>query len=125
MQELSAYPFPKGLCHKAGVFYTDHPAITNNNLYTFDLYTYFKSWGESPINLILGIFDILIVLFLLYKGIKFFRKTRAWQLLKGIAILVAITLISGWIKLGILNAILTAIMTYRGNYSNCCICSRT
>jgi len=66
----------------------------NNNLYTFDLYTYFKSWGKSPMNLILGIFDILIVLFLLYKGIKFFRKTRAWQLLKGIAILVIVTLIS-------------------------------
>lgn len=97
----------------------------NNNLYTFDLYNYFKSWGESPLNLILGIFDIIIVLFLLYKAIKFFRKTRAWQLLKGIAILVIVTLVSGWIKLGILNAILTAIMTYRSNNLDCDICSRT
>ena len=66
----------------------------NNNLYTFDLYTYFKSWKESPINLILGILDIVIVLFLLYKAVKFLRKTRAWQLLKGIAILIIVTLIS-------------------------------
>lgn len=66
----------------------------NNNLYTFDLYTYFKSWGENPINLILGILDIIIVLFLVYKAIKFLRRTRAWQLLKGIAILVIVTLVS-------------------------------
>ena len=96
----------------------------NNNLYTFSLYSYFKSWSNNPLNAILGVLDLVIVLFLLYKGIKFFRKTRAWQLLKGIAILVAITLISGWIKLGILNAILTTIMTYRSDYSNCCVCSR-
>ena len=66
----------------------------NNNPYTFDLYTYFKSWGENPINLILGILDIIIVLFLVYKAIKFLRRTRAWQLLKGIAILVIVTLVS-------------------------------
>ena len=66
----------------------------NNNLYTFDLYTYFKSWGESPINLILGILDIVIVLFLLYKAVKLLRKTRAWQLLKGIAVLVIVTSVS-------------------------------
>ena len=66
----------------------------NTNLYTFDLYNYFKSWTASPINLILGILDIVIVIFIAYKAIKFFRKTRAWQLLKGIAILVIITLIS-------------------------------
>lgn len=96
----------------------------NNSLYAFDLYTYFKSWSESPINLILGILDIAIVLFLLYKAVKLLRKTRAWQLLKGIAVLVIITLLSGVIKFGILNAILTTIMTYRSNYSNCSICSR-
>ena len=84
----------------------------NSNLYTFDLYAYFKSWEDSLPNLILGVLDVLIVLFLLYKIIKFFRKTRVWQLMKGIAILIIITLVSGWIKLGILNAILTAIMTY-------------
>ena len=66
----------------------------NNNVYNFDLYTYFKSWGENPINLILGILDILIVLLIIYKAVGFLRKTRAWQLLKGIAVLAIITLIS-------------------------------
>ena len=66
----------------------------NNNLYTFDLYAYFKSLGESPMNLIIGIWDIVIVLFLLYKTVRLLKKTRAWQLLKGIAILVVVTLIS-------------------------------
>ena len=97
----------------------------NNNLYTFDLYTYFKSWTENPINLILGILDILIVLFLLYKAIKFLRKTRAWQLLKGIAILVIVTLVS---RMGE-----TWNIKYDFNYYydlwcdnfDCCICSGT
>lgn len=84
----------------------------NNNLYTFDLYTYFRSWGENPLKLMLGLLDCVIVLFFLYKSINILRKTRAWQLLKGIAILVIITLLSGWINLGILHSILTTIMTY-------------
>lgn len=96
-----------------------------DSLYTFDLYTYFKSWGESPINIILGILDIAIVLFLLYQAVRLLKKTRAWQLLKGIAVLVIITLLSGVIKLGILNTILKEIMTYRSYYTNSCICSRT
>lgn len=96
-----------------------------DSLYTFDLYTYFKSWGESPINIIFGILDIVIVLFLLYQAVRLLKKTRAWQLLKGIAVLVIITLLSGAVKLGILNAILKEIMTYRSYYTNSCICSRT
>ena len=66
----------------------------NNNLYTFDLYTYIKSWGENPINLILGILDIVIVVFMIVKAVSLLKKTRAWQLLKGITVLIVITLIS-------------------------------
>ncbi len=73
---------------------------------------YFKSWSENPINLIIGILDIVIVIFLIYKAVKVLRKTRAWQLLKGIAFLVIITLVTGWLHFGILNAILTTVMTY-------------
>ena len=40
------------------------------------------------------------------------KKSRAWQLLKGIVFLIVITTISGWLKLRILNFILTSIMTY-------------
>lgn len=70
----------------------------NNTFYTFDLYAYLKSWGESPLNLILGLLDIAIVVFILYKAVKLFKNTRAWQLLKGIAILVVITLVSRMAK---------------------------
>ena len=40
------------------------------------------------------------------------KKSRVWQLIKGIALLIAATLISGWIHLDILHYILTSIMTY-------------
>lgn len=85
---------------------------------------YFKSWGDNPINLIIGIIDILIVLFLIFKAVGLLRKTRAWQLLKGIAILIILTLITGWFHFGILHAILTTIMTYRSIYSNSCFSTR-
>lgn len=96
----------------------------NNNLYTFDLYTYFKSWEESPINLILGILDIIIVLFFLYKAIKFLRKTRAWQLLKGIAILVIVTLVSRLDKARDIKCYFNYNYDLWCNYFNSCICSR-
>ena len=40
------------------------------------------------------------------------RKTRAWQLLKGIAVLIFITILSGFFELHILNYILTSLMSY-------------
>jgi diadenylate cyclase len=73
---------------------------------------YFKSWSKSPINLIIGLLDIAIVIFLVYKAVKILRKTRAWQLLKGIAILIILTLVTGWLNFGILNAVLNTLMTY-------------
>ena len=97
----------------------------NNNLYTFDLYNYFKSWGENPINLILGILDIIIVLFFLYKAIKLLKKTRAWQLLKGIAILVIVTLVSRLDKTWNIKYYFNYNYDLWCNYFNCCVCSRT
>jgi DNA integrity scanning protein DisA with diadenylate cyclase activity len=94
-------------------------------VYTFDFIEYFKSWVESPINLIVGILDIAIVIFLLYQAVRLLKKTRAWQLLKGIAILVILTLVTGVLHFGILNAVLTTVMTYRSIYSYSCISTRT
>ena len=96
----------------------------NNNLYTFDLYTYFKSWGDSLLNLTLGILDLLIVLFLLYKAVKFLRKTRAWQLLKGIAILVIVTLVSRVDKTWNIKCNLNSNNDLWCYNSYSCICSR-
>jgi diadenylate cyclase len=81
-------------------------------VYTLDFVEYFRSWSESPINLIVGILDIAIVIFLLYQAIRVLKKTRAWQLLKGIAILVILTLVTGVLHFGILNAVLNTVMTY-------------
>ena len=40
------------------------------------------------------------------------KSSRVWQLVKGIALLVALTLVSGWLHLDILHYLLTSIMTY-------------
>ena len=96
----------------------------NNNLYNFDLYTYFKSWGENPINLMLGVLDILIVLFILYKAVRFLKKTRAWQLLKGIAILVVVTLVSRLDKISNIKYNINYNYDLWCNYSYSYFCSR-
>ena len=93
-------------------------------LYQTEILGYFHDLYKYPLKLIVNILDIAIVIFLLYKAIKVLRKTRAWQLLKGIAILVILTIVSGWLKFGILNYILTSVMMYRWFYINCCISTR-
>ena len=71
-----------------------------------------KNINTSPLSLITTILDLVIVVFLIYKAFKMLKETRAWQLLKGIAVLIAITFISGYLKLTILNYILTSVMSY-------------
>ena len=71
-----------------------------------------KNINTSPLSLITTILDLVIVIFLIYKAFKMLKETRAWQLLKGIAVLIAITFISGYLKLTILNYILTSVMSY-------------
>lgn len=83
-------------------------------LYNTDIVNYFRSFGENPLKLIIGILDIAIVCFLIYKAVKILKKTRAWQLLKGIVVLVIVTLISGWLNFTILHSILTSVMMYGG-----------
>lgn len=78
----------------------------------FNFFSYVDFLKESPQNIIMAILDLLIVIFLIYKAIKMLRKTRAWQLLKGIAIFIFITLLSAFLKLHILNYILTSLMSY-------------
>ena len=53
---------------------------------------------------------VLIVIFLFYWFFKAVKGSRAWQLIKGIALLLVATWISGFLNFRILNAILTAIM---------------
>lgn len=66
----------------------------------------------SALNIVSGIVDVVIVVFLIYKAFELLKGTRAWQLLKGIVILILITFLSGQFKLTILNYILTSVMSY-------------
>lgn len=60
---------------------------------------------------IMDIIDIAIVAYLIYRILMFIRSTRAEQLLKGLIVLVVITLASGLLNLHTLNWILRGIMT--------------
>lgn len=82
------------------------------NFYNENIVQYFKTLQESPLKMICFIVDITIVLLLLYYAIKLVRGSRAWQLIKGIALLVLITILSGALNLKILNSILSGIMNW-------------
>ncbi len=92
--------------------------VNNSGMLTFETFFndnvlgYFKSLQESPLKMVMFIIDIAIVLLLLFYAIKMVRGSRAWQLIKGIALLVLITIVSGWLNLKILNSILSGIMNW-------------
>ena len=81
-------------------------------LYEQNILTYLKSLYLYPIKLITLIIDLVIVCFLAYKVFQMLKNTRAWQLLKGIIVLVLVTVISKFLNLYILNYILSSVMTY-------------
>jgi diadenylate cyclase len=69
--------------------------------------------GEADVFTYLTFFvDLVIVLFILIKAITMLKRTRAWQLFKGLMIIIFITLISGALNLTVLNYILTSLMSY-------------
>ena len=80
------------------------------NFYTENIVAYIKSLQENPFELITLIIDISIVIFLVYCFLKIVKGSRAWQLIKGIALLIIATWVSGLLNLKILNWILTGIM---------------
>ncbi len=82
------------------------------DLYKVNIVDYFLKTISSPFRLILGIIDLVLVLLLVYYAFKMLRNTRAWQLLKGIIILIIITALSKLLQLNILNYILSVAMTY-------------
>ena len=81
-------------------FFEDTILSSINNLYT------------NPLSLITTILDLVIVIFLIYKAFRVLERTRAWQLLKGIFILIIITFVSGLLQFKILNYILSSVMSY-------------
>ena len=79
------------------------------NFFKGNVVDYFKTLNQHPFYMIATIIDIAIVLFFIYFVVKKLKDTRAWQLLKGILVLIAITLISGWLRLTFVNFILSSI----------------
>ena len=80
------------------------------NFYKENIVSYIRSLQENPFELITLILDLSIVIFLVYCFFKIVRGSRAWQLIKGIALLIIATWASGLLNLKILNWILTSIM---------------
>ena len=78
----------------------------------FDFMDYIKDLQSHPWQIVTFILDITIVIFLLVYFIKVAKKSRVWQLLKGIVLLIAITFISNLFELRLLYFILTSFMTY-------------
>ncbi len=85
---------------------------TIQRFYDENIIAYFQGLLGNPIKLVTVILDILIVAFFVVKLLKITKKTRAWQLLKGIMLLVIVTAVSSICHLTILNYLLTSIMTY-------------
>ncbi len=85
---------------------------TFTNFYENNILGYIETLYNYPIKLVLLIIDITLVTFLIYKLLKVAKKTRVWQLLKGIALLLIAMWLSSLFELRILNTILSSIMTY-------------
>ncbi len=81
-------------------------------IYQDVIVAYIEKLWNTPLLLIMSILDVIVVVFLLYKIFQILKGTRAWQLLKGILILILATFISEVLKLNILNYILSSVMTY-------------
>jgi len=87
-------------------------SIDINRFITENMQGYWSDLLQSPLKIITLVLDLSIVLFLLYKFIKATKNSRAWQLVKGIVILLVITSLSAILNFKILNFILTSFMTY-------------
>ena len=80
------------------------------NFYKDNILAYLKTLQSNPFELITLIIDLAIVIFLVYCFFKVVKGSRAWQLIKGIVLLIIATGLSGLLNLKILNWILTGIM---------------
>lgn len=81
-------------------------------IYQDVIVSYIEQLYNTPSLLIMLVLDVVIVVFVLYKLFQILKGTRAWQLLKGILILILATFLSDVLNLTILNYILSSVMTY-------------
>ena len=78
----------------------------------FDFADYISDLSLHPWQIVTFVLDITIVIFLLVYFVKVAKKSRVWQLLKGIVLLVIITVLSNLFELRLLYFILTSFMNY-------------
>lgn len=83
-----------------------------NTYFQKNVVEYLEALHDYPIKLVPVILDVAIVLFFIYKFIKASKKTRVWQLLKGIALYFIIVAVSELLHLRILNYILKSFLSY-------------
>ena len=83
-----------------------------SDLYNEKILPYIQVYQEYPIKFVTLFIDVFLVVFLVYNLIKIAKDSRAWQLIKGIALLIIATWVSGILNLNILNYILSAIMNW-------------
>ena len=74
--------------------------------------SYFTEIAYNPFRLVTMILDVCIVFFVLYKFVKSARHSRVWQLLKGIVLIILVTIFSDILQFKILNYILTSFIPY-------------
>ncbi len=90
----------------------DKMNVSINEVFQKNIIEYVQNLYNNPLSFIITLIDISIVIFLVVKLIKISKGSRAWQLLKGIVLLVLATAISGFLQLKILNYILSSVMTW-------------
>ena len=83
-----------------------------SNFFEHNILAYIRTLQEYPIKLVSLILDIAIVVFLAYQLLRIVKDSRAWQLVKGIALLIIATALSKILNLYILNYILSAVMNW-------------
>ena len=83
-----------------------------NQVYQSKILSYLQVYKDYPLKFVALIVDIGLVLFLAYSLLKIVKDSRAWQLVKGISLLILATWVSGWLNLNILNYILSAVMNW-------------
>jgi len=82
------------------------------NFYEQNILSYLEIYMQYPIKIVMLLIDLLIVGFLLYKFLKVVKNSRAWQLVKGIILLLVATAVSSILNLHILNYILSIFMDW-------------
>jgi len=83
-----------------------------SNFYDQNILSYIRLWQEYPIKLVVLILDISIVIFLAYQLLRIVKDSRAWQLVKGIALLIIATALSQLLNFRVLNYILSNVMEW-------------